>query len=91
MTIEYQSGTYCNEIRCEHVGVLMSLGGEEYFSEKQRLCGNCTAWNFFTWLKSKNFAITRNITPETPRAGFKDLKAEDYTEEELIRLRSFYM
>jgi len=66
MIIEYQPGTYCNDINCINLNALTSLGAAEYMVEKYKLCRNCSAWNFYVWLRSKNWTISANLRAEVP-------------------------
>ncbi len=58
MITEYQPGSYCNDINCVNLKALVLLGAAEYLTEKNELCRDCSAWNFYLWLKAKHWSIT---------------------------------
>ncbi len=91
---QYQSGTYCSEIRCERMRPLVPLKGKEYLTMKNLNCHDCTAWNFFTWLGEKEFTINKKADADAEGfrcPGFGKMDAAEFTEEELISIRGLFM
>jgi len=93
MATDYKSGTYCNDINCERMSLLQGLSEDEYFTEKNRICNDCAAWNFYKWLLSKNYTIGKKPGKpvSAPQAQWMDyLSADNLTEDELITLRTMF-
>lgn len=92
MIAEYQSGTYCAEVKCSNYTPLVNLRIEEYFQEKNTLCRDCTAWNFYGWLRAKEWQISKPALQALPvqLPGFDPAGAMTLSDEEMTAFRSLF-
>ncbi|MDD5712463.1 MAG: hypothetical protein PHY31_06880 [Smithellaceae bacterium] len=92
MKKKYESGIFCKDIKCERHGVLEGYTGAAYLKKKAVHCKECSAWQFFTWLKDRDYRIVLTVPEISSKElaarlkGIDPVKVKDLTEDEILCL-----